>query len=143
MTQHPVLPFRVDSTGRVFSLRGKLITGTLQQGGYLRVSYRRPGERNTRTALLHRIVAGALLPNLDDLPEVNHKDGIKTHNHPSNLEWVTSEENILHAYRMGLLIPYLRTERHRKFLADIARDCPRDEKGYCAKANAKPVKDVA
>lgn len=37
--------------------------------------------------------------------ECNHKDGIKTNNNISNLEWITCSENRKHAYRLGLSLP--------------------------------------
>jgi hypothetical protein len=51
---------------------------------------------------LHREVAKAFLPNPYGLPQVNHKDGDKTNNNASNLEWVTNSQNARHAIDNGL-----------------------------------------
>ncbi len=53
-------------------------------------------------AYLHRIVALTFVPNPDGKPFVNHKDGCKMNNRADNLEWVTTEENNIHAVENGL-----------------------------------------
>lgn len=56
-----------------------------------------------REMYIHRLVALAFIPNPDGLKQVNHIDGVKSHNNASNLEWVSQSQNLKHAYSMGLI----------------------------------------
>ena len=63
-----------------------------------------------KVKFIHRLMAIAFLPNPQNLPEVNHKDGIKTHNIISNLEWCDHSYNIKHAWDNKLIV---NTEQRR------------------------------
>lgn len=68
---------------------------------YLQVSLWKKGIGESH--YVHRLVAEAHLPNPNNLPEVNHEDGVRTNNALSNLTWCTSKENSQHALRTGLI----------------------------------------
>ena len=88
----------ISTFGNVFR-HGKTINYRSDSEGYIRVSV--GGKLHTER--IHRLVAKAFIPNPENKPQVNHKDGNKANNHVDNLEWVTREENIEHASRTGLL----------------------------------------
>lgn len=71
--------------------------------GYLVVNLRK--NNTSLVKQVHIIVAEAFIPNPDNMPTVNHKDGNKWNNCVSNLEWVSYSENNIHALKNGLRNP--------------------------------------
>ena len=70
--------------------------------GYLRINLCANGK--CKKVRVHRLIAQTFLSNPAGLPEVNHKDGVKHHNWPENLEWSTCSDNVQHAYDTGLKV---------------------------------------
>ena len=73
--------------------------GYKDKKGYLNYDFRRRGGKVVK---VHRLVAEAFIPNPNNLPQINHKNGIKTDNRVENLEWCDNSYNQLHAFKNGL-----------------------------------------
>lgn len=58
------------------------------------------------TVKAHRLIAQTFIPNPENKPFVNHKNGNKEDNTVSNLEWCTAKENNIHVRQTGLLNDY-------------------------------------
>lgn len=115
--------FKVSSYGRIYSKRSsKILSQTVLKTGYYSIATRIGGRKGKPICFkVHRLVAEAFIENEDNKPFVNHKDGDKLNNEKENLEWCTQSENILHALRIGLLVPLKMEESpHSKITIEIA-----------------------
>jgi hypothetical protein len=96
--------YEVSNTGRVRRIgRDKDHSMTANKRGYLKTDLYSNSIRSV--VRVHRLVAETFIPNPDNKPEVNHKDGNKLNNSVENLEWVTKKENCQHAWETGLAKP--------------------------------------
>lgn len=105
------LLYDISNYGRVKSLEKKSIMNNrtyhtkilkchIDTKKYLDVDLSRNGESHRKR--IHRLVAEAFIPNLNNLPQINHKDCNKWNNRVDNLEWCNNSENQQHAFKNGL-----------------------------------------
>lgn len=97
--------YKISNLGNIISARRNYNKGCkyltpFENNGYDRVTlvvnYKR------KNYLVHRLVAEAFIPNVEQKEVVNHIDGNKKNNTVDNLEWVTKQENTFHAINTGL-----------------------------------------
>ena len=117
--------YEVSNIGNVRSLNYRR-TGEIKilrlyknNNGYLKAVLCKDGKRCTKK--VHRLVAVAFIPNLENKPQVNHIDGNKQNNAVSNLEWCTGKENKQHAWKIGLCRPIHHTEETKRKLSEMRK----------------------
>ena len=90
--------YDINEQGQIYSHKtNKFLTGYIDNTGYRTVLLTVEGKK--KNYLVHRLVAQTFIPNENNLPIVNHKDGNKLNNVVDNLEWVTQSENRIHAIK--------------------------------------------
>lgn len=105
--------YQVSNLGRVKSLEKKvrpnrgsyvhkerIMTSNCTTHRYRRIILKHNGKKTCR--YIHRLVAQAFIPNPENKPQINHKNGDRYFNHVSNLEWCNQNENMIHSYAIGL-----------------------------------------
>lgn len=93
----------VSNLGGFRGRSGKPIKQQIHKNGYYVYAMRPEGRKGVcKCVKIHRLIAEAFIPNPENKPFVNHIDGNKLNNNITNLEWCTNQENVIHAYKMGL-----------------------------------------
>ena len=98
--------YQVSNYGRLKSLHRKtekIIGSNKDSDGYPRCSLCKNGTH--KSLKVHQFVSLCFIPNPQNKPLINHKNGDKENNCVWNLEWVTNRENVLHSLELGLQKP--------------------------------------
>lgn len=122
--------YLISDFGRIKSIGGwcgsakrkeKIRSTSLTKDGYIKVRLNKKDK--DKTVRVHRLVAEAFIPNLENKDTVNHKDGNKQNNHFSNLEWSDRSEQMYHAYDLQLKKPQIGIEnKNSKLTSDDIKE---------------------
>lgn len=121
--------YKVSMNGDIHGPRGKILKPKLTKTGYHEIQIYL-GKNTSKWFRVHRVVAQAFIPNPENKPFVNHKDGNKMNNDVSNLEWVTHRENMDHAIIHNLVHKGENNTRSIHTNAQIEEVCKLLELGY-------------
>jgi hypothetical protein len=106
----------IRSDGLKQTFKGKILKPSVNEFGYMFVCLSKNGK--IKMMRVHRLVASAFIPNPENKPEVNHKNGVKSDNELSNLEWNTRIENVRHFCKTGLKKAFKGEENYNSKLTE-------------------------
>ena len=105
--------YEISNFGHIRNSRTKYVCKTyITHSGYSYICVSLGSKKLRKGFRIHKAVAETFIPNPNNLPMINHKDGIKTNNYAGtpennftdgNLEWCDNSYNVRHALKMGLI----------------------------------------
>jgi hypothetical protein len=117
------------------SANGKILKARPNKRGHLRVCLSSEGV--VKDFLVSRLVALAFVANPRCLPQVRHKDFIRSNNAASNLQWCSGQQNIERAHKHGLFGALVSPPRAKAMTIESA------ELAYELRAAGIPYQDIA
>jgi len=94
--------YQITTDGQVRNKKtGHTLSQYFNDRGYYMVTIKINGRNNPKR--VHRLIALSFIPNPNNHPFINHKDGNKTNNAIDNLEWCDCMQNNRHAIALGLV----------------------------------------
>lgn len=102
------LPYEISSYGRIrtphinYKNFYRIKSPFIEPSQYVRIGLKK--NQQYKNYSIHRLVCQYFIPNPNNYPVVNHKDGNKSNNIVDNLEWCTHEFNSKHAVSIGKIV---------------------------------------
>lgn len=93
--------YKISNKGDVISLskdsgflklKERIMKPTIKPGGYLDIKLTKDGK--SKHFYVHRLVAEHFIPNINNYPQINHKDNNPKNNNITNLEWCNNSYNV-------------------------------------------------
>ena len=95
--------YQISNHGNVRNkVTGKILKTSKTGKGYVSVTVSLGSSTSKHCIKIHRAVAEMFIPNPNNLPQVNHKNGNKNCNEYWNLEWCNNSYNMKHAYKNNI-----------------------------------------
>lgn len=113
--------YAIREDGVIINLANNLpLAPSTNSNGYLKVGLA-TGDGGHKQELVHILVAKHFLPNPYGHSQVNHKNGVKSDCRKDNLEWISAQDNVLHALQNGLRPGYMSANDKEMYLQEVLK----------------------
>ena len=107
--------YYISNYGNIKNIKtNKLLNPKKDKDGYLEIALSNHCKK--KYYRVHRLVAEYFIPNINNKPQINHKDRNKANNKVDNLEWCTNQENAIHCFKTGRKIYTRKINQYTKDL---------------------------